>query len=69
MVKTNMEYSCLEFYKFLKTQPELLKKIASQEKYDFKQRSNVHYEARASTSAMSIELQESRESQFDDSDN
>lgn len=34
-VKCNMELSCLDFYKFLKTQPELLKKISGQEKYGF----------------------------------
>lgn len=35
-VKCNMEWSCIDFYDFLKTQPELLRKISSQEKYNFK---------------------------------
>lgn len=37
LVKNNLEYDCINFYNFLKTQPELLRKIASQDKYDFKQ--------------------------------
>lgn len=36
IVKNNMEYDCFEFHKFLKCQPALLRKISSQEKYDFK---------------------------------
>lgn len=35
LIKTNLNYSCVEFYQFLKKTPELLKQIASQEKYDF----------------------------------
>lgn len=54
VVKNNMEYSCIDFYKFLKTQPVLLRQIASQDKYDFKQ---DHGMASASTSAMSIDLE------------
>lgn len=37
LVKCNMEFSCLNFYDFLKTQPELLRKIAGQDKYSFKE--------------------------------
>lgn len=33
-VKNNMEWNCVDFYKFLETQPQLLHKIA---RYDFKQ--------------------------------
>lgn len=36
-VKFNVEYTCMDFYNFIKTQPQLLRKIGSQEKYDFKQ--------------------------------
>lgn len=36
-VKHNIELTCTEFYEFLKTQPELLRKISSQNKYSFKQ--------------------------------
>lgn len=32
-VKVNMEYNCIEFYNFLKTQPMLLKQISGLEKY------------------------------------
>lgn len=37
IVKNNMEYSCLEFFTFLKTQRELLGKFIGQDKYNFKQ--------------------------------
>lgn len=33
IVKYNMAFSCLEFFKFLKSKPDLLAKIAAQEKY------------------------------------
>lgn len=36
-VKNNLQYDCIKFHQFLLTQPELLKRISSQEKYDFKQ--------------------------------
>lgn len=36
-LKYNIEYSCIEFNDFLKSQPQLLRKIASQDKYSFKQ--------------------------------
>lgn len=36
-VKYNTDYSCIEFSDFLKSQPQLLRQIASQEKYSFKQ--------------------------------
>lgn len=32
-VKVNSKMSCLEFYGFVKTQPEMLRKVASKEKY------------------------------------
>lgn len=38
-VKCNLQYSCLEFYKFLKTKPELLRSIAAKDKYKMKTRS------------------------------
>lgn len=36
-VKINMDWNCMNFYKFLKEEPELLRKISSQDKYNFKQ--------------------------------
>lgn len=33
LVKYNMKFSCLDFFTFLKSKPELLKKISTQEKY------------------------------------
>lgn len=54
-VKYNLEYTCIEFYAFLNTQTELLRKIASQEKYVFKQTSSTGSSV-ASPSAMSIDL-------------
>ena len=33
LLKCNFKQSCLEFYNFLKSSPELLKKIISSEKY------------------------------------
>lgn len=35
-VKNNMDLSCMDFYHFLKTQPQLLRQIGSQEKYNLK---------------------------------
>lgn len=34
-INYNMEYSCNDFYKFVQTQPKLLRKISLQEKYEF----------------------------------
>lgn len=48
-VKFNMDLTCLEFSDFLKTQPELLKKIAGQAKYLFKQSTTPN------TSLMSVD--------------
>lgn len=70
-IKNNMEYSCPEFYKYLKTELVLLKQIAGQEKYDFKKSvsaSNQHHEQEASTSAMSIEIEDSGGSEIHDFD-
>ena len=39
MVKCNLPYSCLDFYKFLKTKPKLLCKIDGRDKYNQKTRS------------------------------
>lgn len=50
-VKINLEYECIDFYKFLKSQPELLKKIARQDKYSFKEPKPVQN----STGAMSVD--------------
>lgn len=36
-VKCNMEWTCIDFFKFLKTRQDLLRKISCQEKHDFKQ--------------------------------
>lgn len=38
-VKCNLQYSCIEFYTFLKTKPELLRSIAAKDKYKMKTRS------------------------------
>lgn len=54
-VKYNMTFKCLEFYDFLKTQPELLRKIAGQDKYAFKPPPSPS--SVASTSMMSIDTQ------------
>lgn len=47
-VDYNMEYDCLQFYEFLKTQTGLLRQISSQDKYGFESTG-------ASTSRMSID--------------
>lgn len=39
-VKFNLEYECVQFYDFLKGSPKLLKEIASQDEYGFKQLTN-----------------------------
>lgn len=52
-VKINLEYDCIGFYNFLRTQPTLLRKIASQEKYDFKQLELVD---KPSPGAMSVDI-------------
>lgn len=36
-VKFNMEYTCTEFHRYLQTHPDTVRKISSQEKYNFKQ--------------------------------
>lgn len=54
-VKMNLDYSCIEFFHFLKTQPQLLRKISSQEKYNFKQSTA----ATPNTSLMSVESEQS----------
>lgn len=36
-VKNYFDYTCIEFYRFLKSRPNILKEISSQDKYDFKQ--------------------------------
>lgn len=53
-VKCNMDWACIDFLKFLKTRPDLLRKISSEDKYDFKKPKQVH------DSPMSV--------QFDDSE-
>lgn len=35
-VKNNLDYNCVDFYSFLKQKPDLLKQIAAQDKYSFK---------------------------------
>lgn len=50
-VKSNMEYTCTEFHRFLKTRPDILRKISGQDKYDFKQLKHVD---NVSPGAMSI---------------
>lgn len=52
MVKTNIDLDCTAFYKYLKSRPELLKKIASQDKYTFKQPNPVD----TSPGAMSVTI-------------
>lgn len=36
VVKYNFDYTCLQFYEYIKTKPNLLRLIASKEKYGFK---------------------------------
>lgn len=50
--KINLEYNCIEFYDFLKTQPGMLRQISSQDKYNFKQPKPVDS---TSPGAMSID--------------
>lgn len=50
-----MEWTCPDFFKFLKTRPDLLRKIGSQEKYDFKK-------PNANESAMSVQFDDDSES-------
>lgn len=50
-VKINLEYTCMEFFDFIKNQPVLLRKISSQDKYDFKQP-----KSQTSPGAMSIDV-------------
>lgn len=57
-VKINLDYECCEFYNFLRNQQALLRKIASQEKYDFKQPNPVDA---ASPGAMSVDFVEDDE--------
>lgn len=56
LVKNNLEYKCVDFYHFLKTQPQLLRKISAQEKYTFKeqQRTEAVVAEAASSNKMSI---------------
>lgn len=54
LVKINMEFNCIDFYKFLKTQPELLRKIGSQEKYEFKK--SKQSKSPGAMSAMSVDV-------------
>lgn len=53
IIKNNLDYDCSEFYRFLKTRPEILKQIQSQDKYDFKKPKAI---ADSSPGAMSIDL-------------
>lgn len=56
-VKYNIDYTCTQWFEFLKTQPELLRKIASQDKYTFKHpTSSASSSNNISPSAMSIDL-------------
>lgn len=52
-VKMNMEWSCIEFYDFLKTKPDLLRQISGQDKYVVRQPMTVE---NMSSDAMSVEL-------------
>lgn len=56
LVKMNLKYSCVDFYRFLKTQPKLLKAIASEKKYSFKESANTSA-ATANVSLMSIDTE------------
>lgn len=59
LVKKNLDYSCVEFYQFLRAQPALLRKIVSQDKYSFKEPTLA---ASVGPSKMSIESQRDDES-------
>ena len=56
-VKNYMEYTCTEFYRYIKTRPDILRKIASQEKYDFKNPKQKTNET--SPGAMSVDYNDS----------
>lgn len=57
-VKCNMEWTCIDFFKFLKTRPDLLRKISSQDKYGFKQPMLVRCQS-ADVSPMSVQYADS----------
>lgn len=61
LVKTNLEYKCVDFYHFLKSQPQLLRKISGQEKYPFKdpQSTDAAVGGAASSNKMSIDSTQS----------
>lgn len=48
-VKNNIDYSCIDFFHFLKSQPQILRQISGQGKYNFRESGVV-----AETSAMSM---------------
>lgn len=56
-VKCNMEWKCIDFYKFLKGRHDLLRKISSQEKYGFKESRAVALD----DSPMSVQLADESE--------
>lgn len=55
-VKNYFDYTCIEFHRFLKSRPNILKQISSQDKYDFKQ---TKPSIETSPGAMSVGLDES----------
>lgn len=54
-VKINMDWSCINFYEFLKDERELLRKISSQDKYNFKQTEPENCPAEAPTDIRGVD--------------
>lgn len=70
LVKNNLDYKCVDFYHFLKTQPQLLRKISAVEKYTFKKPSQLPTNADGPETAgtsrdMSIESAQDEETEVD----
>lgn len=57
-VKCNMDWKCIDFFKFLKTRPDLLRQISSQDKYTFKQPTT------ADGSPMSVQLNDNDSEEY-----
>lgn len=57
-VKYNLHVSCPEFFQLLKSNPKLLEKIASEDKYGFKMGKKTDASGGASTSSSVVDLSE-----------
>lgn len=52
-VKNNLDYTCIDFYHFLKTKPDLLRQISSAQKYE--SGASTSFEAALNASVMSVD--------------